>query len=120
MKRSSDGQYLIKQWGLGTDVPVANDYDGDGLTDLAVWRGATGTWYIWQSATNDSRTSTWGSANDLYRDQAAPGDFDGDGQADLALWRATTSTWFVKCSADGIVLSKTHGQPGAGPITARQ
>ena len=34
------------QWGLDGDVPVPGDYDGDGVTDLAVWRPSTGMWFI--------------------------------------------------------------------------
>lgn len=41
---------MDKHWGLGTDVPVAADYDGDGKTDIAVWRGVEGTWYILRSS----------------------------------------------------------------------
>jgi hypothetical protein len=44
--QSSDGKVVAQQWGQSTDVPVARDYDGDGKTDIAVWRPSTGYWYV--------------------------------------------------------------------------
>jgi FG-GAP-like repeat len=35
------------QWGNGSlgDIPIVGDIDGDGLTDLTVWRASTGRWF---------------------------------------------------------------------------
>ena len=39
----------MRPWGAPGDLPVTADYDGDGSTDLAVWRPADGSWHIAQS-----------------------------------------------------------------------
>jgi hypothetical protein len=48
---------------------VPNDYDGDGQTDLAVWRPSTGVWYLLFSRSNDShahyRALQWGLPGDI-------------------------------------------------------
>ena len=52
---------------------MPGDYDADGKTDLAVWEGATGTWKIWQSATQTERKLDWGSSAAPFNDEPQPG-----------------------------------------------
>ncbi len=48
------------------EVPVQNDYDGDGKVDLATWRDSNGRWYIRQSASaNSLRQVQWGVSGDI-------------------------------------------------------
>ncbi|MGH9949651.1 MAG: FG-GAP repeat domain-containing protein, partial [Pyrinomonadaceae bacterium] len=48
------------------EVPVQNDYDGDGKTDLATWRNSGGNWFIRQSGSNNSlRQVQWGIPADI-------------------------------------------------------
>jgi hypothetical protein len=42
--RSKDG-FTAVQFGLPADLPVPADYDGDGKTDIAVYRTENSTWY---------------------------------------------------------------------------
>ena len=68
---------------------MPRDYDGDGFADIAVFRPATGDWYIWQSSSQTVITYTWGGGDDT----PVPADYDGDGLADIAVFRPLTGTW---------------------------
>lgn len=78
------------QFGNATDTNVPEDYDGDGRTDIAVWRpGALGFFYILQSQTNTVRAEQFGQTGD---DPTIIGDYDGDGKADPAVYRPGTGS----------------------------
>lgn len=61
-------------WGRqATDIEVQGDYDGDGTTDRAIWRSATGTpsvYYILRSSDGSVQYQFWG----LFGDQPAAQD----------------------------------------------
>ena len=74
--QSSNGAIRYENWGLSTDKFVPADYDGDGKTDLAVFRN--GIWYIKQSSNGQSAYYSVGLE---YR-YTGTGDYDGDGKTD--------------------------------------
>ena len=59
--------YIARQWGLSTDLAVPGDYDGDGRSDLVLYRPSTGIWYILQSRTNYTTyiAQQWGLSTDI-------------------------------------------------------
>jgi hypothetical protein len=67
IRRSSDGQPFVLQWGLDTDERLFGDYDGDGKTDIVARRNEGGQliWYIYQSSNGQSRAVQFGAAGDL-------------------------------------------------------
>ncbi|MEO8573877.1 MAG: VCBS repeat-containing protein [Pyrinomonadaceae bacterium] len=52
------------QFGLAGDIPQPADYDGDKKTDFAIFRPASGTWWIINSAGNTFTVAQWGMATD--------------------------------------------------------
>src|SRR4051812_5731048 len=85
---------------------LRGDYDGDGRTDLSLFRPGTGEWFISTSGRGyrpDQQAVTFdryvfGQAGDVA---VAGTDFDGDGRTDLTLFRPGTGQWFVATSSSG-------------------
>ncbi|HEX8607554.1 MAG TPA: VCBS repeat-containing protein [Pedobacter sp.] len=66
--KSSDGSVASYFWGGRSqwgDIPVQGDYDGDGKTDLAVWRSVDFKFYISKSTNGQSLAYSWGQTGDL-------------------------------------------------------
>ena len=72
------------------------DFDGDGATDVSVFRRSTGVWYLRQSTDGD-RAVEFGADGDV----PVPGDFDGDGTTDLGIYRPSTGVWYLRQSTAG-------------------
>ena len=59
--RSSDNVVNAAHWGQDGDRPVPADYDGDGKTDLAIWRDG----YYWIYGSRDGiSVFNWGLSTD--------------------------------------------------------
>jgi hypothetical protein len=85
------------------------DYDGDGKSDVGVYRSTTGEWLLRQSMTSTLASVFWGAP--VLDDRPTPGDYDGDGKTDVAVYRRSTGVWFVRRSTDLALLQVAWGSP---------
>ncbi|HEX6123857.1 MAG TPA: VCBS repeat-containing protein [Pyrinomonadaceae bacterium] len=104
----------VQTFGLASDLPVAEDFDGDGRSDLAVYRPSNSTWYILRSGSGQLQVTPFGSAIDVPQ----PGDYDGDKKADLAVYRPTTGVWYFWLSASNSQEVVAWGKPGDKPVAS--
>jgi|GEM_PF-503157 len=87
------------------------DFDGDGKTDLSVFRASEGNWYLNRS-TAGLAVYKFGISTDV----PVPGDYDGDGKADTAVFRADVNPanpdYYVLNSNGFTVTGVSWGVPG--------
>ncbi|MBS1796355.1 MAG: M36 family metallopeptidase [Acidobacteria bacterium] len=95
------------------NVKSRADFDGDGKTDLSVFRPADGVWYLNRSTAGFTAVG-WGVSSDV----ATPGDFDGDGKTDVAIWRPATGVWYILQSSNGAAGIVQFGASGDVPVAA--
>jgi hypothetical protein len=76
---------------------VSSDFDGDGKSDVSVYRPAEGNWF----ATRSSDSGFLGFQFGASGDKIAPGDYDGDGKTDFAVFRPSEGTWYLMRSTSG-------------------
>jgi FG-GAP-like repeat/Immunoglobulin I-set domain len=110
---------VLFQWGLPGDIPIPNspiayamsvagsrggasalanlarasDLDGDGRSDLTVYRPSNGTWFNLRSSTNYTTSTSF--ALGVSTDLPVTGDFDGDGKTDAGVYTPATGIWSI-------------------------
>jgi len=89
-------QKWIGAW--GSDGPImTGDLNGDGKTDVFMWRNSSHTWTVNLSTGTGFQqlewTGAWGSDGPIET-----GDLNGDGKIDVFTWRNSSHTWTVNLS----------------------
>ncbi len=94
-----------------------SDFNGDGKTDLSVFRPSTGVWEIRQSGGADIQR-VFGVSTDII----APSDYDGDNKTDVAVFRASATAgmpdFYVLRSLDSTVQGAEWGTTGDVPVVS--
>jgi hypothetical protein len=91
---------------------VRADFDGDGRTDLSVFRPSDGNWYLNRSTAGFAALN-WGASTDLL----VPGDYDGDGKTDVAVARRQFPglTYYILNSGNSTATTVQWGATGDVP-----
>lgn len=90
-------------FGAAGDKLQPVDYDGDGKTDLGLYR--SGIWYWLRSSDSTVASATFGAASDI----PVAGDYTGDGKADVAVYRPSTGVWYIQNSTTSAITATVWG-----------
>ena len=80
---------ITVDFGEAGDLPVAGDWDSDGVTDVGVFRPAAGQFFLLVGG--QTITVTFGQAGDL----PVAGDWDGDGEDSVGVFRPSKGQFFL-------------------------
>lgn len=82
--------------------PRSFDFDGDGKSDIGIFRPSNGLWYLQRSTAGESIQSFG-----INSDRVAAADYDGDGKTDVAIYR--DGAWWYLNSSDSTLGLKNWG-----------
>ena len=91
------------------------DFDGDGKSDISVYRPSEGNWYLNRS-TAGFGVVRWG----ISTDRIVPADYDGDGKTDFAIYRPTADgsqpDFYILSSSNFTFTGVSWGNPNDIPV----
>ena len=114
---STDGYFTVARFLGGesaTSVSSPFDFDGDGKTDIGIFRSSVAEWWILKSGDTNVLAAQFGASTDRF----APADYTGDGKTDIAVWRPSSGEWYVLRSEDFSFYAFPFGSSGDIPVPA--
>jgi len=87
-------------FGMSGDLPVAGDWDNDGIDEIGVFRPAAGTFFL------DYQNNGWTSGDavipfGMSGDLPVAGDWDNDGIDEIGVFRPAAGTFFLDYQNNG-------------------
>jgi List-Bact-rpt repeat protein len=86
------------------DLPVTGDWNGDGTTQVGLFRPGSGEWFLdyngnraWDGCRKDHCVISFGTAVDL----PVSGDWNGSGTSKIGVFRPSTGEWFLDLNGNG-------------------
>jgi hypothetical protein len=86
----------------GPHLPIAGDWNGDGLGDVGLYTPSNGTFHLRTSLTSGGAdiTFAFGGPQPGRFVRPVAGDWDGDGKDSIGLFRADTNRWRLRNTND--------------------
>lgn len=110
---NSTGDYIYTTSGFALSGTAISNFDGDALSDIAVFRPTNGVWYTLNSTDGGFQGVGFGQNGD----KIVPGDFDADGKTDFAVFRPSTGGWYILQSSNGAFVAVSFGSTGDLPVS---
>jgi len=114
-------------FGMTGDIPISNDWNSDGRTEIGIFRPSTHQFYldyngngVWNGAVVD-RTYNFGITGDM----PISGDWNHNGAAEIGVFRDSTHLFVLDYNGNGVwngtVVDKTYdfGITGDTPVTGK-
>ncbi len=95
---AADGKIRTPNFGVPGDIPVAGDWNGNGIVSIGVFRPGTGQWIldlnnngIWDGSSGGDAAYNFGDNGDL----PVVGDWNGDGRSKFGVFRPGTGQFIL-------------------------
>ncbi len=96
-----DGENIDKYFSFGVagDLPVTGDWNGDGKTEIGIWRPSNYNFYLDLNGSNSWDSGDLSFKFGIADDQPIAGDWNGDNKTEIGIWRPSESKFYLDVNA---------------------